>query len=73
MEIFGVDVNPYELFLILILLLAATGSFDSSEDCTGTRDSSPGRAEGAPVRFLNLSSRPLTINPFGYTKRHKNG
>lgn len=28
MEILGIQANPYQLFLILILLMAATGSFD---------------------------------------------
>ena len=48
MKIFGVDVNPYELFLILILLLAATGAFDAHAARAGKDSSQNARA----VRFL---------------------
>ncbi len=66
MEIFGVEVNPYELFLILILLLGATGSFDEKNACkSGIKDHLPKQTSGSPVRILDASHKPLTINPFG--------
>lgn len=69
MEIFGVEVNPYELFLILILLLGATGSFDEEYGCkSDTRGHSPKQTSESPVRILDVSHRPLTINPFGSRK-----
>lgn len=54
MRIFGVDVNPYELFLILILLLATTGSFSTSAARTGKNDP---RAHDSPVGLLSSKRR----------------
>ncbi|HHT85253.1 MAG: hypothetical protein ACOX34_07890 [Bacillota bacterium] len=55
MKIFGVDVNPYELFLILILLLAATGSFDTNVTGSGKKD--PSSIRESPVKLLSSSKR----------------
>jgi len=51
MKIFGQEVNPFQLFLILILLLAASGSFNGDED-----EKSPEHSHiyGPPLRFLKL-------------------
>ncbi|HHY17694.1 MAG TPA: hypothetical protein GX524_06420 [Firmicutes bacterium] len=73
MEILGVEVNPYELFLILILLLAATGSFDQEDDCKNPKDISSGQESGSPVRILGFLNQPLVMNAPGYRLQAHSG
>ncbi|MGI6620673.1 MAG: hypothetical protein ACOX35_04380 [Bacillota bacterium] len=69
MKIFGVDVNPYELFLILILLLAATGAFDAHAARAGKKDSSQKRE--SPVRFLKAPRRRAAGKTWGSDRQDK--
>ena len=69
MQIFGVEVNPYELFLILILLLAATGSFDGNDDCSKSKDTSAKQEPESPVRILKFLNQPLVMSAPQYKLR----
>ncbi len=69
MQIFGVEVNPYELFLILILLLAATGSFEQNDDCSDNKDSSAKQEPKSPVRILKFLNKPLIMSAPQYKLR----
>lgn len=55
MQIFGVEVNPYELFLILILLLAAAGAFGPRAARAGKKE--PPTWYENPVKLLDSQGK----------------
>ncbi|HHX10625.1 MAG TPA: hypothetical protein GX729_04590 [Firmicutes bacterium] len=69
MKILGVEVNPYELFLILILLLGATGSFNTRVTRAGKKD--PSSRNESPVKILSPSKRAAAEKPSSFNKRKR--
>jgi len=61
-EVLGVEDNPFGLFLILILLLGATGHFDPAETETGTGAASEGQTKPS-ITLPVWQTRPKEDKP----------
>lgn len=65
-DILGMEDNPFGLFLVLILLLGATGYFDPSNKMTGESETSPESSPPSAVLpvWQTRPGGPKLVRPF---------